>query len=185
METIKCTKCATENRENSRYCNGCGYELSKPGSETAKTQTLPEPNVKNRSAKTIIGIAVVALFSLFFYVAMQQLLPMVSIDADMTKIASEVNKDCPIMVDAVTRLDNTMGHPGRIFQYNYTLIYAEQSEIDTVIFKSQLEPGIINNLKTNPEFGFQRANGITMKFLYKDKDGLYICCITITPEQYQ
>ena len=47
-------------------------------------------------------------------------------DKQMMKTASEINKSCPIMVDAETRLDNTVALPNKTIQYNYTLVNIEK-----------------------------------------------------------
>ena len=100
-------------------------------------------------------------------------------------IANEMNKSCPRLVDAETRLDTVTLPSKTVFQYNYTLINYEKTEIDTVKIKSNLEQNIIQLIKTNPQMEYQRQNKVTMNYIYNDKNGDYLMSIIITPELYK
>ena len=100
-------------------------------------------------------------------------------------IANEMNKSCPMMVDEETRLDKVTLPSKTVFQYNYTLINYEKTEIDTVKIKSNLELNIIQLIKTNPQMEYQRQNKVTMNYIYNDKNGDYLMSIIITPELYK
>ena len=89
------------------------------------------------------------------------------------------------MLDADTRLDNTIAYPGKIFQYNHTLVNVEAELIDTIKLKEIIEPLAINLAKTNPQMKFQRDNNVILNYLYKDKYGVYLCMISITPAMYK
>ena len=90
-----------------------------------------------------------------------------------------------MMVDAKTRLDKVTLPSKTVFQYNYTLINYEKTEIDTVKIKSNLEQNIIQLIKTNPQMEYQRQNKVTMNYIYNDKNGDYLMSIIITPELYK
>jgi len=175
-----CDKCGTDNTNNARYCSGCGYELPKK-----PTEEIQEPVKKKRDNKKLAGaIGVIVSFAAYFIVQ-QMFFKTPSIDKAMMAAASEMNKSCPIMVDAETRLDNTIALPSKGFQYNYTLINVDKESIDTVEIKKYIEPNIINGVRTSPDMKFQRDNKVTMKYYYKDKKGNYLFLITVTPEQYK
>ena len=89
------------------------------------------------------------------------------------------------MVDAETRLDNTVALPDNVFQYNYTLVNMEKSSIDTLAIKNFLVPTVINFVKTNPQMKYQRDHKTTLNYYYKDRAGLYLFLISITPDQYE
>lgn len=103
----------------------------------------------------------------------------------MMQVAGELNKTCPVMADAETRLDNTVALPGKIFTYNYTLINQLKDSINVEELKKYLTPIITNNMKTNPVMKFYRDNKITMSYYYKDKQGVFLLSIDVTPDQYQ
>lgn len=140
-----------------------------------------DKNNRNKIIGTVVGIVVFGLS----YLAVQQLFfKPVSLDKAMMEAASELNKTCPIMVDQDTRLDNAVALPGNIFQYNYTLVNLYKSEVNIDTVKKYFEPGIINNVKTNPDLKVYRDNKVTMAYYYKDKNGEFVLRISVTPDMY-
>lgn len=140
-----------------------------------------DKNNRNKIIGTVVGIVVFGLS----YLAVQQLFfKPVSLDKAMMEAASELNKTCPIMVDQDTRLDNAVALPGNIFQYNYTLVNLYNSEVNIDTVKKYFEPGIINNVKTNPDLKVYRDNKVTMAYYYKDKNGEFVLKISVTPDMY-
>jgi hypothetical protein len=129
---------------------------------------------------TIVGIIV---FGLSYYGA-KQLFKAPSFDKAMMEAASELNKTCPIMVDQDTRLDNALALPENIFQYNYTLVNLDKSEVNVDTVKKYVEPGLINNVKTNPDLKVYRDNKVTMAYNYRDKNGVFVLKINVTPDLY-
>ena len=89
------------------------------------------------------------------------------------------------MIDQYTRLDNTVAFPNKSFQYNYTLINMDKSEVNLDTVKKYIEPGIINNVKTNPDLKIYRENNTTMIYNYRDKNGVFVLKIAVTPEMYK
>jgi len=140
----------------------------------------------NQSKKIIISILSVVIGVVIFFIVKQLLIkPEATFDDALLQAANEINKSCPIMVDAETQLDNTVALPGKIFQYNYTLVNFVKDSIDVESIKAILEPNILNNVKTNPDLANFRENDVTMNYIYKDKDGVHLLKITILPEQYK
>ena len=45
-----------------------------------------------------------------------------TLDASLMKMSSEINKHCPMMIDSITRLDNSVVLAGKYLAYNYTLL---------------------------------------------------------------
>ncbi len=143
-----------------------------------------EQTVVKSNRKKIIGTIVgLVAFGLAYYGA-QQLFKAPTFDKAMMQAASELNKSCPIMVDQDTRLDNALALPENIFQYNYTLVNLDKSEVNIDTVKKYVEPGLINNVKTNPDLKTYRDNKVTMAYNYRDKNGVFILKINVTPDQY-
>ena len=103
----------------------------------------------------------------------------------MTQEASDLNKSCPIMVDKYTRLDNAVALPYNVFQYNYTLVANEKVGLNIDTVRKYIEPGIINNVKTNPEMKIFRDLGTTIEYKYCDKNGVFVLIISVTPNMYR
>ncbi len=108
-----------------------------------------------------------------------------SLDEKMMQMAGELNKNCPIMIDKDTRLDNSIALPGNAFLYNYTLINLTKDEIDTAVFNANLRPTILNTIKTSPDLKVFRANNIEMQYNYKDKQGVFIYKFIFQSKDYK
>jgi len=182
----QCDKCGTNNTENAKYCLNCGFELPiNTVIESQEKETIPTKKKKKlNQAKTILGavVGVLIMFGIqqFFFMSQAP-----TIDKAMMQLASEINKSCPIMIDAETRLDNSVALPNHLFVYNYTLINVEAGTIDTLQIKSKLEPIIVNFIKTNPQMKQVRDEKVTISYYYKDKNAKYLFQIPVTPQQYE
>lgn len=183
----KCDKCDTENFNTSKYCSGCGYELPQPIekdeiAQNVNSQLPPRGIGRGINVRAIIG-AVVGILICF---GLQQLLfKKPSYDKVMVEAMNMINKACPMMADAETRLDNTTVIPPKTFQYNYTLVNIESGSIDTLEVKKIMEPIVLNFVKTNPQMKMLRDNNLTLNYFYKDKNGVYLFQIPVTPNQYK
>jgi len=129
-------------------------------------------------AGIVVGIVAMVLVQQFFFKSP-------SFDKQMMQMASELNKTCPVMVDAETRLDNTVALPDKIFTYNYTLVNQVKDSLNVEELKNYLTPLVTNNIKTNPVMKFYRDNKITLSYYYKDKQGVFLLNIDVTPDTYQ
>lgn len=139
---------------------------------------------KSKRKKTIGTIVGMVAFGLSYFAVQQIFFKPVSFDKAMMEAASELNKTCPIMVDQYTRLDNAVALPDNIFQYNYTLVNLDKSEVNLDTVKKYVEPGLINNVKTNPGLKIYRDNKVTMAYYYKDKNSEFVLKISVTPDMY-
>jgi len=135
---------------------------------------------QKRTVRIIFGIVVVVVI----YILQQVFFKTPSFDKVMMETASEINKNCPIMVDQETRLDNVIALPNNVYQYNYTLINRIKDSLNVEDIQNYFEPKILNNVKTDPALEIFRKNKKTMAFHYRDKNGEFILNISITPEKY-
>jgi ribosomal protein L37E len=185
MEKVNCARCGTDNPENYKYCSNCGYELPKIKTEEAAKVQQPITN-QTEKRKKLFGIFVgVVVFGLSYFAVQQLFLQANSYDKAMMKVASEINKSCPIMVDSETRLDNAISLPRNFFQYNYTLLNIDIETADTVAMKNYLRPTITTHVKTSPQMKFLKDHMTNINYYYKDKNGKYLFLITILPANYK
>lgn len=141
-----------------------------------------QDNKKRLNLKFIIGLTLGLIVAIL---VQQYFFKPPSLDKRMMNVASELNKTCPIMIDAETRLDNAVALPEKTFQYNYTLINMDKDSIDIERLEEYLKPLILNSVKTNPDLKSFRDNNITMSYNYKDKNSNHIFKLIFTPEIYK
>ncbi|MDR2058016.1 MAG: hypothetical protein LBP83_07025 [Dysgonamonadaceae bacterium] len=185
MEKIQCDKCGGDNFFTSKYCSSCGYELPKKV-EKITVPVSPTKSKRKLTTAQMIGMVVGIVLAASASTLTQKLFfKKPSIDKALMEMASEFNKNLPVMVDSITRCDNVAAIFGKTVLYNYTVIGLETVMLDTLVMKQVLEPQILNTAKTNPDMKYFRENDVTMKYCYKDESGNYLFSIVITPTQYK
>jgi hypothetical protein len=159
--------------------------VEKVREEKVTVRTEPEPVKPRRSLKKlyiIIGSAL--LLVLLLLAANKYFGAEPGFNELLEQVSKDMNRSCPMMVDRETRLDSTVVLPGRVFQYNYTLIRTEASSTDKKAFIERMEPGIFRNVRENPKLALQRENKVTMEYVYYDRNGKYLFNIRVKPEDY-
>ncbi len=142
---------------------------------------MEQTDKKKKNISALIGIIAGAAT----LILVQQLLfKSPTRDRVMMQVASEINKSCPIMVDDETRLDNAVALPGNTFQYHYTLVNKEKETTAINQLKTYLKPNIINDVKTNPDMKIFRDDRTTLGYYYKDKNGVFLFDIVVSPDLY-
>lgn len=188
MARIECLQCGKENDTHSKYCNECGFELPKATLETPPTTpskfSKPKPKFDRKQQAIKAIVSVFAFFIAYFgvqYIFFRQ----PSVDKILMNAAEEINRNCPIVVDEQTRLDNTVALPDNTIQYNYTLVNISVSETDMTKLNAATFPNIINIVKTAPGMKLFRDNEVTVVYHYRDKNGYFASKLTVTPEMYK
>jgi hypothetical protein len=107
-----------------------------------------------------------------------------TLDARLAHVADNMNHQLPIMADPDTRLDKVTAGPGSQLTYLFTLPNQSISNLDLPAFETSLRQNIINNYKTNSSMDEMRAAQVKLVCLYKDKTGVLITNITVTPKDF-
>lgn len=188
IQKVTCTTCGSENKSNYKYCFNCGYELPKVVVEVVHDNTIELIHKRKKRRNLIIGLVVaftvVGLMGASILTMQNVFKPFVTGKVLETAV-NEVNKNCPVMVDEYTRLDSASLVSDHEMQYNYTLINTELEEVNQDTVKKYVMPEIINNVKTSPDLKAFRDLKTTLIYSYRDKNGLAILKIPVTPEMYE
>ncbi|MDR3287507.1 MAG: hypothetical protein LBT27_08695 [Prevotellaceae bacterium] len=108
------------------------------------------------------------------------------INKTLSAMASKFNETAPFMIDENTRFDNMIALPGNVLQGNFTAINMTKDEIDPDYFENELKPMVINQIQTNPDMqNFRKHSNVTIRYYYKDKNGVFIAKIEVTPDNYE
>jgi hypothetical protein len=97
------------------------------------------------------------------------------------KIAAEINRSVPVMIDQETELMPAAGAPGMLI-YNYRLVNVSAAQVDHNKFaagaKERLKEGACNRPETRDNL---LKKGVTLRYSYFDKDKEHIATIDVTP----
>jgi hypothetical protein len=101
--------------------------------------------------------------------------------AHLSKVAAELNRSVPVMIDKETELLPSEGVEG-MFIYNYRLVSYSAAQIEAKKFateaKQRLVQGACNTPETRDDFLKQ---GVILRYSYFDKDKQPIATVDITP----
>ena len=126
------------------------------------------------------------LFCVLIFMAVQVIFfKTTSPDKAVLKFSKELNKTCPTMVDAETRLDKVDALADNSLRFNYTLIYRDKDSLAIGNLKKFMEPAILNKIKTSPALSRYLNKNLTWIYSYNDKNGDFIFKITYNPEQFK
>ena len=130
------------------------------------------------SGAILLGIALCITIYLVF-------LKTISPDRAVLKFAKEMNKQCPLMIDAETRLDKVNALADNTLHFNYTLINHVKDSLPIENMKSYMEPTILDKIKASPTLNKYIKKNLTWVYSYNDKKGDFIFKITYTPEEFK
>lgn len=142
----------------------------------------------NKSGKTkgiiVFVMAFVIAFVLAFVVS-RNYFGDHNTDAELIEIVKEMNKQTPMRVDEMTRLDSVAASGSSGIVYYYTLPDTEISEINADTINKYVRPVILDNVKNNPGLEPLRKKKVTMDYRYYDKKGEFIEEVSVHPDLYR
>jgi hypothetical protein len=97
------------------------------------------------------------------------------------KIAAEINRSVPVMIDQETELMPAAGAPGMLI-YNYRLVSYSASQLDSHRFAAGAQQRIAQSVCSRPETRDDfLKKGVTLRYSYFDKDKQHIATVDVTP----
>lgn len=143
------------------------------------------PASQPKNFKVRMWITVGVIVGVITFMTVQQLFFRVpSLGEAMAQAATNVNMLCPMMVDNDTRLDSAKVLRKDVFEYYYTLVHVEKNGIDIGSLQSYATPMLVNNVKADRSFKIFRKNRITIQYSYRDKNGVPLFDVKVTPDMY-
>jgi hypothetical protein len=101
--------------------------------------------------------------------------------AYLTKVAAEINRSVPVMIDKETELLPAEGGDGMLI-YNYRLVSYSVAQLVANIFaagaKERISQGACSRPETRDDF---LKKGVTLRYSYFDKDKQHIASVDVTP----
>jgi len=179
-----CPNCQTENELSSKYCSVCGYKLPVDANINNIAEEVQQERAKPKNKfnwKTILGF--VLGFIVMFFISQSLFKP--SIDKQLLESVEELNKNCPITVDQFTVLKNAAALPNKTIQYNYSLVGITKAEVNLDTVKKYVFPGVLANVKSNPQLKLFRENKVTFNYYYSDKNGIFVTKYVVKPDMYE
>jgi hypothetical protein len=102
----------------------------------------------------------------------------------LSERARVMNRDCPFVIDANTRLDSVTSPKENMLQNNYTLLNDDLEDIDIKAFEDIFKPEITHHLKATPQTEDFRRSNATLVYTYFDKEKRFVTNIVLRPGEY-
>lgn len=102
-----------------------------------------------------------------------------SIEKSLQKTADGINAKGPRMIDDATRMDGVTVGPGRIFTYHHTMVKFLLKDVDMAVFEGQHTNDTRARICATQGVRPMLANGVTIVYAYKTKDGKRIGSVPI------
>ena len=99
-------------------------------------------------------------------------------------VSTDINKKCPIQVDSILKLENTVALPVATFRYNYILKY-DTVKYDIHEFEKTLRVTTLNMAKTNPDGKMFKDLYTTLEYNFSDILGGFLFRFVFKPEEYR
>lgn len=100
----------------------------------------------------------------------------------LTKVADQLNRTLPKMLDKETELDSGAGLDG-VFVYNYRLVNSSVEEIDGEKFIALLRPNVTKAACTTPETRDEfLRKGVSLRYSYADKLRRHVAAFDVVPK---
>jgi len=97
------------------------------------------------------------------------------------RIAAEINRSVPVMIDKETELTVVEGHEGMLI-YKYRLVPYSVKQLDHAKFAAGAKQKVAQGACNQPEMrGDYLKKGVTLRYSYFDKDKLHIATVDVTP----
>jgi len=99
----------------------------------------------------------------------------------LSRIAAEINRSVPVMIDQETELMPAAGAAGMLI-YNYRLVSYSVAQLDHNRFATGAKEKVTQGACNRPETrdGFLKQ-GVTLRYSYYDKDGQHIATFDVRP----
>jgi hypothetical protein len=99
----------------------------------------------------------------------------------LNRLAAEINRSVPVMIDKETELLPALGAEGMLI-YNYRLVSYSVRQLDASKFAAGAKKRVTQGACSRPETrdGLLK-NGVTLRYSYFDKDKQHIATIDVLP----
>jgi hypothetical protein len=127
-------------------------------------------NSKNAIMGTVVGAIVAVVVGVSVQSGMKGLFkPKITSLKVLSSTANQINSGLPMMLDSDTELFTTIGLEGEL-QYHYRLVKFAKEQIDTTVLMPRLRESITNSSCTIKETRELLEKGVTLVYVYHDKD---------------
>ena len=134
-------------------------------------------------AKSLIGIGLASCVSAIAFQSPTEAQKVDNISQILVEVSDTINQQLPMSIDPTVRWDSTSAGPGKLMNYNYTLVGYSATEIDENQFANQFRP-VVNNLLCNePSSQVFRDNDVALNINVYDNSQSLVSRVKMSPSE--
>jgi hypothetical protein len=94
-----------------------------------------------------------------------------SLDDALERLAKQMNRETPQVIDKEIRLDKVTADPGTELVYHYTMLLRQAAEVPAAVFYGKFAPMVRAKLCQDPQMLKLLDSGAWVAFSYRGSDG--------------
>jgi TPR repeat protein len=155
--------------------NALGFFAGRKVVMNSKWKGLSKPRLA-----ALIGFAI-PICTWYFLITINQEKSLIH---ELDRSATTINRQCPRMIDQITRIDSAMSGPGSQLTYNYTVTTITSSEVDVGKLHEDLYATLVSSIRNDTSMMRLANKGVIFHYNYFGKDGAILTKITLDNENF-
>jgi len=148
----------------------------------------PRPRASGSPLVLSGALALAALGLVGFLATSDVLDPGMRLAKELARMSYLANHSLPAAMDDETEFTATYSGPGRRFTSIYTLTGVTKEQVGPGYF-DQIRPALVDHVKaklaSDPTMRLIEAEGVTLGFSFRDRDGADVVTLDVTPQDYR
>ncbi|MEL6494414.1 MAG: hypothetical protein AAFQ41_04725 [Cyanobacteria bacterium J06623_7] len=134
-------------------------------------------------ASSCLGIGLAACVGAIAFQAPTRAQKVANISQVLVEASDFINLNLPMTLDPSVRWDSSSAGPGKIMNYNYTLLGYSADSIDGTLFARQFRPVVSSILCNESSSKIFRDNDVALKVNIYDNSQNLITRVQVTPTE--
>ncbi|MEL6927907.1 MAG: hypothetical protein AAFO95_04655 [Cyanobacteria bacterium J06600_6] len=133
--------------------------------------------------RSLLGITLAACSTAIAFQTPTQAQKVANISEVLVEASGIINQQLPMQIDPTVRWDSTFAGPGKLMNYNYTLLAYSSEELDGNLFRQQFRPFVNNMLCNESSAQIFRDNNVSLNVNVYDSQRSLVSRVKVSPSE--
>ena len=134
-------------------------------------------------AKSLLGVGLAACVSAIAFQSPTRAQKVSNISQVLVEASDIINQQLPMNIDPTVRWDSTSAGPGKLMNYNYTLVKYSATQLDGSQFASQFRPFVNDMLCNDSSSQIFRDNDVALNINIYDNSQSLVSRVKVSPSE--
>ena len=136
-----------------------------------------------RRVKSLLGVGLAASLAAIALQTSARAQKVQNISQLLVEASEIINQQLPITLDPTVRWDSTSAGPGKLMNYNYTLVTYSANQLDRSSFEQQFRPFVSNILCNESSSQIFRDNDVALNINVYDNSSSLVGKVKVYPAE--